>query len=53
MQLSREQVMGGPAFLEFLWKSLGRMIWHEGHVEQENMRTMPEDEGQPELYRRE
>nr|CAN75227.1 hypothetical protein VITISV_043867 [Vitis vinifera] len=36
MQRSREEGMGGQAFLEFLWKSLGRMIWHEGHV---NRRT--------------
>ena len=35
-QRSREEGMGGQAFLEFLWKSLGKMIWHEGHV---NRRT--------------
>ncbi|RVW25751.1 Pentatricopeptide repeat-containing protein, chloroplastic [Vitis vinifera] len=33
MQLSREQGIGGQAFLEFLWKSLERMIWREEHVD--------------------
>ena len=33
MQLSREQGMGGQAFLEFLWKSLEMMIWREEHVD--------------------
>ena len=35
MQRSREEGMGSQAFLEFLWKSLGKMIWHEGHVNME------------------
>ena len=33
MQLSREQGIGGQAFLEFLWKSLERMTWREEHVD--------------------
>ncbi|RVW80528.1 hypothetical protein CK203_052860 [Vitis vinifera] len=33
MQLSREQGIGGQAFLEFLWKSLERMICREEHVD--------------------
>ena len=35
MQRSREGGMRGQAFLEFLWKSLRKMIWHEGHVNME------------------
>ena len=33
MQLSREQGIGGQAFLEFFWKSLERMIWREENVD--------------------
>ena len=32
MKLSHEEGMGGQTFLEFLWKSLERMIWREGHA---------------------